>query len=343
MQKEVTTYDLLARKTNRSGGWEPDYGNYHYYDREQELYLLPPAKVHRLGLVASLSKLHTDPEGAKTWEEIRWDLDNYVTGIVGASVGGNIQEGVMRTVRPLRSKIADPDWPELPNLSRLNRGSIRHLTASRAERRDPQNPYSARRPNKAAVAAHEQLLVDPYATFDVYSEGLNPNNVEQFLLGNDQGEPRLNLLIEEVDNFEMKMILKELCRANGIPLLTIGDFGHRAHVQFKDFARYPDLNLGFGIDDEELYNRYHLVQESGNRDHLFTFIEGACGPEYAADEFAIWEREEGEQPTSSLPQLGSTALVTGGIGGEIAAMHALGHTIPELTVFDLKQFRVINF
>lgn len=50
--------------------------------------------------------------------------------------------------------------------------------------------------------------------------------------------------------------------------------------------------------------------------------------DHAEDEFAEWVRGEGEQPTSSLPQSGATAMASGAIGGKELALHVLGHPVP---------------
>lgn len=112
------------------------------------------------------------------------------------------------------------------------------------------------------------------------------------------------------------------------------DFGNYSIYQFWDFKNHPDLPLGFTSDDNELDSALELALTSGDRLDFFKFIEALCGPDYQYDQgFMDWAHGRGEQPVTSLPQLGTTALAAG-IGGKIIASYVLGHPIPRLIAID---------
>ncbi len=342
-EEEFSQYRDLFAKPHTNKAWEPDYGNYYFDYVAGNLYLLAPEKWHRLGLVTNIAKLITAPKDDLSWREIREIFDNAVVGFAGISVGGNILEGWMREARPKRIKVADMDWEEVTNLNRLERGSIRYLVASRAHKKDPKNPFEVVRVNKAELAAYEHQLVDPYSQWDIYSSGLTEDSIERFILGNGKNEPKLDVFVEEMDNLPLKVKAREICRKHKIPVLMLSDFGHRALAQFQDFKKKPKLELGYKIPDKKLYALLEKVTSGGgNRADVFAFVEGLCGPYYAADEFKTWIQGEGEQPTSSLPQSGATAQAAGGIGGKILAWYMLGYDIPEMFVIDLKNRQVLT-
>ncbi|MDE2025862.1 MAG: hypothetical protein KGJ07_05190 [Patescibacteria group bacterium] len=339
-EHEKNSYEKLVEEVESRGEWEPEYGTYVFDYITQNLYIIAPQFWHRLGLVTNNSKLMTDPEKKFSWHHVRNIFDNAVIGVVGASVGGNILEGCMREIRPKTAKIADYDWVEITNLNRLERGSLRFLAASKAERMDLKNSFDVTRVSKAEVAAYEQHMLDPYAEWYVYSEGIHEENIQQFLLGNEN-EPRLDILIEECDDLRIKLDLRKQCRKHKIPLLMISDWGHMVEAQFYDYKNNPSLSMGYKTSDETIETQLNTAMESGKREDRFSFIRSLCGPEFEVEEFGMWVRGEGEQPTSSLPQSGSTAMASGGIGGKLVAYYLLGYTIPQRIIFDFKKYKII--
>lgn len=329
-------YEALCAEAQAHGRVEPDYGSYVFDPRERVLYLVAPVEWHRLALVTSNSKLVHDPAGVLSWAEIRRRLEGVVVGFAGVSVGGNVLEGWLREARPNQVKVADPDWVELTNLNRGERMSLRHVACSRAARFDPLNPYECPRVSKAAYIAHESSLVDPYASFFVYDEGLTSGNIERFLCGDGGSEPKLDVLVEEMDDLELKIAVREVARRHGIDVLMLSDFGHRAHALWNPFRSEPRAPLGHAASDEELHALLAAVK-AGDRSKLSPFITALCGEDSTGDEFSAWLRGEGEQPTGSLPQSGATAMASGAIGGKEIALHALGYPLPpgNRVIYDL--------
>lgn len=322
-EDEAARYDELASSAYADGRFEPDYGTYVIDHHSGSLYLLAPARWHRLSLVTSNAMLLTDAQGELSWEQVRERLEGTMVGFAGLSVGSNILEGWLREARPKQVKVADPDWLELPNYNRCERASLRHLVADRAERFDIRNPYETPRRSKAECVAYEQHLVDPYLDIFVYNEGITRSNIDRFLLG-DGDEPKIQVLVEEIDDLEMKLLLREKCREYGIDVIMLSDFGHRTHVLWNFFASDGTSPISHDGDDEALYAALAGVR-AGDRSQLLEFIRCLCGEESVGDQFLAWLEGRGEQPTSSLPQAGATAMATGAIGGKELALHALGH------------------
>jgi hypothetical protein len=333
---EADHYEVLAGAAYAEGKWEPDYGTYVIDHWGEALYLIAPARWHRLALVTSNAMLVTDPELRFSWQEMRRRLEGAVVGFAGASVGGNICEGWLREARPDRIKIADPDWIELTNLNRGERMNLRHVVASRAKRFEARNPYDSPRISKAEYLAYEQQLVDPYTKFYVYKDGITRANIDRFLCGDGRSEPRLDVLVEEMDDLELKFVVREACRKHGIDVIMLSDFGNSVDVLWNFFGTEPEGPIGFAASDDAL--RAALVgAKSGDRAKVIEFGLGLCGHDVARDQFKAWLEGRGEQMTAALPQSGATALASGGIGGKEIALHILGHHVPgpRRVVYDL--------
>ncbi len=332
---EVDHYEKLVSDAQASGRLEPDYGTYVIDHARGDLYLVAPERWHRLALVTSNSKLLTDPAGRLTWAEVRQKLEGAVVGFMGMSVGGNLLEGWLREARPRRVKIADPDWVELTNFNRGERMSLRHAVAPRSARFDRTNPYDVPRVSKAEYIAYEQQLVDPYLDVDVYKEGVNRENLDRFFDGGD-GEPPIDLLVEEMDNLDLKILVRHAARERGIDVVMLSDFGHQAHLWWNPFRERADAPIGYGADDATLMVAL-AGAKTGDRAKVFEFVAALCGADFAGDQFGAWMRGEGEQPTGSLPQSGATAMASGAIGGKEIALRILGHRVPDTgrMVYDL--------
>ena len=131
---EFQSYLTALQSAQDAGEVEPDYGSYVYDVVTGNLFLVAPERWHRTALVTSTGMLLTDKKKELNWHQVRTLLERKVVGFIGASVGGNLIEGVMRELRPKCAKVADPDWIETNNLNRLERGSIEYLAKSRAGR-----------------------------------------------------------------------------------------------------------------------------------------------------------------------------------------------------------------
>lgn len=333
--EEVARYEALVAHAQADGRIEPDYGTYVVDHAHGDLYLVAPERWHRLALVTSNSKLLSDPDGRLTWAETRQTLEKAVVGFMGVSVGGNLLEGWLREARPRRVKIADPDWVELTNFNRGERMSLRHAVAPRSARFDPANPYDVPRVQKAEYIAYEQQLVDPYLDVDVYGEGVNRENLSRFFDGGD-GEPPIDILVEEMDNLDLKILVRHMARERGIDVIMLSDFGHQAHLWWNPFHERRDAPIGYGADDTTLLAALEAAK-SGERSKVFAFVEALCGDDFAGDQFGDWMAGRGEQPTGSLPQSGATAMASGAIGGKEIALRVLGHPVPRTgrVVYDL--------
>ncbi|GAA1462090.1 Rv1355c family protein [Williamsia maris] len=121
-------------------------------------------------------------------------LTGVTVGVLGLSVGHAVAhtlavEGLAGTIR-----LMDFDTIDLSNLNRVP-GSVFDLGV-----------------NKAVVAARRIAELDPYLRVEIAPGGLDEDTVADFLDG-------LDIVLEECDSFDAKVIVRDHARARGIPVI----------------------------------------------------------------------------------------------------------------------------
>lgn len=138
---------------------------------------------------------------------------NSTIGIAGLSVGNSVALAIVLTGGGKTLRLADPDTLELTNLNRI-RGSIAELTAP-----------------KVYMSARQIYELDPYANLTLYSEGLTEENIEKFF----DGPPKLDVVIDEIDNIGMKVRIRQEAKKRKIPVVMAADNGEGGVL---DIERY---------------------------------------------------------------------------------------------------------
>jgi len=148
------------------------------------------------------------------------ELGRLRVGVVGLSVGHAIahlltQEGLCGALR-----LADFDELELSNLNRV-----------------PATVFDLGM-NKAIVAARRIAEVDPYLPVEVFDRGIMTGSVDRFLDGVD-------VLVEECDSLDTKVLVRQIARTLGIPVLMAT--GDRGTLDVERFDQEPDRQIVHGL------------------------------------------------------------------------------------------------
>lgn len=114
-------------------------------------------------------------------------------------------------------KIADPDTLDGSNLNRIRAG-IKDLGE-----------------NKTFIAAKQIYELNPYANLILYPDGLTPDNLKDFLLG----EPKLNIVVDEMDNLKMKIFIRLASRSARLPVIMATDNGDNLIIDVDRFDQNP--------------------------------------------------------------------------------------------------------
>ena len=219
-------------------------------------------------------------------------------GVVGLSVGQAIavcmaQEGVGGTFR-----LADFDRLDLSNLNRL-RGGIDDIGR-----------------HKVSLAARAMVGLDPYLQIEPWFDGLQPDRLDAFLLGNE-GDAPLDLLVEECDDLALKIRLRERARRHGIPVLMATS--ERGLLDLERFdlepERSPFHGLVGGLDLDAV--------AAGDEDAKIEFAMRALGLAALSTRGAASLVEMGET-LSTWPQLASAVSLGAAVATDAARRVALG-------------------
>ncbi|MDE2312133.1 MAG: ThiF family adenylyltransferase, partial [Patescibacteria group bacterium] len=135
----------------------------------------------------------------------------------GLSVGSAILNTVVRSGGPKNIKIADYDNLEVTNLNRIHAGILDIGL------------------NKTEIAARNCYEIDPFCNLKMYIKGLNANNLSAFILS----QPRLNVFIDAMDNFKLKIHARKICKKSRIPVLMATDNGNGVMLDIERFDTEP--------------------------------------------------------------------------------------------------------
>ena len=165
------------------------YGNWIFYPWKQTL-------VHVLG-EEDFIRIRTLRNNYKITPSEQAELSKKKVGIVGLSVGQSVALAMALERSFGEIRLADFDTLELSNLNRLKAG----ITSLGVE--------------KVVIAAREISEIDPYLKVTVFREGIHEGNVDTYL--NNEG--KLDLLIDECDSLDIKLLLREKAKSYQIPVV----------------------------------------------------------------------------------------------------------------------------
>jgi len=222
-------------------------------------------------------KLRCDRNRNIITEEEQNNYRNTKVGIAGLSVGSVILSTLVMTGGPKTIKIADFDIIETTNLNRI-RANLLDVGLKKTE----------------AAAKHVWEL-DPFAELDIWSTGIDSKNIDKFILQ----EPKLDIFIDAVDSIELKILARETCRENNIPVLMATDNGEGIILDVERFDEEPKRPLLHG-----------LMENIDLQKPWMELAEKIMGKENIAPSVQKSIPEIGKT-ISQVPQIGSAASLGG--------------------------------
>lgn len=183
-------------------------------------------------------ELRTSRNKQKITDEETTILGKKKIGIIGLSVGQSIALtlAMERVCGELR--LADFDSLELSNMNRI-RTSVHNLNQS-----------------KVIIAAREIAELDPFIKVICYTEGATEENLLDFLTSGG----KLDILVEECDGIDIKIISRMKAKALNIPVVM--EMNDRGMLDIERFDLEPELPLLHGlIPDIDLNKLQNLTTE----------------------------------------------------------------------------------
>jgi hypothetical protein len=211
-QKEFETFLLKKFKNNtlkKSGYWV-------YYPWNKKLVHCLNEKEYLETRTARNFHLLTEKEQLKFY--------NSKIGIAGLSVGSHAALTIAMVGGGKYMKLADNDEISLSNLNRLR------------------YPVYSIGFNKAIFCAQQIYEMNPYANLKIYPQGITEKNIDEFLL-----KPKIDILIEEMDNLYMKIKLREKAKKYKIPVIMATDHADNILIDIERYDLYPDYPILHGI------------------------------------------------------------------------------------------------
>lgn len=277
----LNTY-LKSKNLNTMGNWV-------YYPWNHSLVHILEKKDFNELRAARNRDLITTEEQAK--------LSKTTIGVAGLSVGNSAALALVLESIGHRLKLADFDMLSLSNLNRIRAG-VRDLGL-----------------NKAVITGRQILELSPYTDVQIFSEGLNKNNLSGFIRNS-------NLVVEETDDLSMKIEIRKACSFYKVPLISAADNGTGTIL---DVERY-DLNKKL----KPFHGRIKAytadeLQKMGFEERL-DLINKMVGFEYVGQRMKSSLKRIGKE-IYSWPQLGGAAQFSGAAIAAIAKDILLGKKV----------------
>jgi molybdopterin/thiamine biosynthesis adenylyltransferase len=253
----------------------PVFGNWFFFqDQKKLLHTLPEEELIEVKTGRN-KNLVTKNEQDKYYQSI--------IGIAGLSVGSHAATTIAMSCGSKNIKIADPDEVSLSNLNRVRYG-LEEVSQ-----------------NKTSLVEKFIYNTNPYSKVYCYKGGLDEVNAVEFF-----DEPKLDILVEEMDNLAMKIFLREEAKKRGIPVIMATDNGDNVIVDIERYDQEPNLELFNGVVG-------HITLEdfkNMNPSELPRLATKIAGKDFVVQRMQDSLLEVGKS-LYSWPQLGTAATLSG--------------------------------
>ena len=217
-------------------------------------------------------------------------------GIIGLSVG----QSLALTVALERSfgeiRLADFDRLELSNLNRIRSG-LHNLGIS-----------------KTVVAAREIAEIDPFLHVICFCQGIDEENLDRFLLEGG----RLDVLVDECDSLDMKILARYRARTLGIPVVM--ETSDRGLLDVERFDSERNRPLLHGLIPDLNPSTLKDLSDEDKVPYIFSLL----GVQTLSTRAKASMLEVG-QSIVTWPQLASSVVLGGAVGADVCRRIVLGH------------------
>lgn len=207
-----------------------------------------------------------------------------VVGVAGLSVGNSVILSIVLQGGGGYMRLADNDRLALSNTNRVRAG-VESLGVPKTD-----------------VTARQIYAINPHANLELFSYGLTKENIARFF----EGPPKLDVVIDEIDNLGVKYLIREHAKRLRIPVIMATDNGDNGMVDIERYDLDPDL--------EYFHGRWGRVTYEGlvnlDKREAGRMISSYVGPENVARRMQESLLEIGKTIVS-WPQLGGAALLNG--------------------------------
>lgn len=222
-------------------------------------------------------------------------LERQKIGIIGLSVGQALALTLVmeRSVGELR--LADFDSLELSNLNRIRAG-VDQLGVP-----------------KVIATAREIAEIDPFVKVVCYPEGVTESTIDRFLTEGG----RLDLLVDECDSLDVKIVARLRARSLGIPVVM--DTSDRGLIDVERFDLEPDRPIFHGLAEGLDWEGLKHLSNQEKIPHVMKIV----GFEQMSPRLKQSLKEVGKT-ILTWPQLASSVMLGAASGADVCRRIALG-------------------
>ncbi len=251
---------------------------------------------------AEFVELRTNRNRYKISPEEQETLAGRRIGVIGLSVGQSVALTIALERSAGELRIADFDHLELSNMNRIRTG-VHNLDVP-----------------KVVATARDIAELDPFFKVKCFSEGVTPDNMDRFLLGRNEGEGKLDLVVDECDSLDIKLEIRFRARAHRIPVLM--DTSDRGLIDVERFDLEPDRPILHGLVGDLRPERVRGLSTEDKVPYVMQII----GQDTLSTRFGATLIEV-QQTVSTWPQLGSAVVHGGAAAADTARRLVLGEPV----------------
>lgn len=278
---------LMSKEFNNES--KDNYGKWVYYSWNSKL-------VHILDK-NDFIELRTSRNLYKITPEERSILQEKIIGVIGLSVGQMIAATIAMERVAGEIRMADFDSLELSNMNRI-RTVVSNIGIS-----------------KTVIAAREIAEIDPYIKVKIFSDGITEDNIDEFMLG----EKKIDLLVEECDGLDVKILSRIKAREYKIPVVM--DTNDRGMLDIERYDLDGSLPLLHGLIPEGMTDLKALknlsIQEK------VPLLGAMVGIDKISERMKVSLSEMGKT-ISTWPQLASSVVLGGAMVTDVCRRIFLG-------------------
>ncbi len=132
--------------------------------------------------------------------------------------------------------------------------------------------------NKAVLSAQQAYEIDPFIDIEIFDKGISNDNIDQFLT-----QPRIDLLIEEMDNLPLKIKIREKAKHYKIPVLMVTGNGAGLIIDIERFDLESNLPLLNGYLKDDVINRTLALTGTTPVQEKITLARDFMGTEFLTE------------------------------------------------------------
>ncbi len=281
--KKFTPDELTEAALNHIGKVTTDeYGVWVYYSWTNRLiHILDEEEYIRLRTSRNQNKI--------TWAE-QQELKKKKIGVIGLSVGQSVAVTLVMERICGEIRLADFDTLEVTNLNRIRTG-IHNLGL-----------------HKVYSVAREISEIDPFFNVKCFPEGVTEDNIDAFFTEGG----KLDLMVEESDGFDIKIISRYKARELGVPVIM--EASDRCMVDVERFDLEPKRSILHGLVEHLDIAKLKSLKTTEEKIPYMLDILGLETSSVRLKASMI----EIEQTINTWPQLASAVTMGGGITADIS-------------------------